>query len=446
MSASVAVGASERVVSARELLMLAVPSSLFVLLTNGYRVVDQYFVQGVSVAAQAAVGSSIFVLLVAFAGAELIACGVGPLVARATGAGDEDLRRKVIGTGIIAAAFASLIVGAAGVLGAEAIARWLGLEGETARECARYLSALSWTLLPLYLTPVLDYAYLAMGNARTPLILHAISLVSNIILTPIFIFDLGWGVPGAALAANATRGIATAIGLYGLLEATHSKPRDLRLEPLLVPRILRIGAPMAVGTVAYALVYWALLETTISPLGPSVNAGLGVGFSALEGVTWPCYHGVGLATASYVGRYLGAGRPDLARAVVYKALPMTTMLGIIATLAFGLGGSFLTGLFTSDPLVHMEATRYAVVLAWSQILVSWESLEEGVLAGAGATRAVFWGSMPFNVARVPLAYFLAFNAGWGAAGVWWAINVTTLAKVIAKGWVTVRGQWVRIVI
>ena len=97
MSASVAVGASERVVSARELLMLAVPSSLFVLLTNGYRVVDQYFVQGVSVAAQAAVGSSIFVLLVAFAGAELIACGVGPLVARATGAGDEDLRRKVIG-------------------------------------------------------------------------------------------------------------------------------------------------------------------------------------------------------------------------------------------------------------------------------------------------------------------------------------------------------------
>ena len=91
---------ADQVVTGTKLLLLAIPSSLFVLLTNGYRVVDQYFVQGVSVAAQAAVGSSIFVLLVLFAGAELVACGVGPLVARATGAGDEKLRRQAIGTGL----------------------------------------------------------------------------------------------------------------------------------------------------------------------------------------------------------------------------------------------------------------------------------------------------------------------------------------------------------
>ncbi len=427
-------------VSLRSLLALAVPSSVFVLLTNGYRVVDQYYVQGVSIDAQAAIGSSIFVLIVLFAAAELVACGVGPLVARATGAHDEGERRRVIGTGIVLLAIISVIVGAGGALTAPAIASLLGLSGAVAEACAEYLAALCWTILPLFLTPLLDQAYLAMGNARVPLALHALSLLLNIVLTPLFIFDLGWGVAGAAWAANLTRGIATAIGLVLLARQTALSRADLRIGPD-AARILRIGVHIASGTVAYALVYWAMLHTSISPLGPTVNAALGVGFSALEGVTWPIFHGVALATASFVGRYLGAGRPDLARQMVRRSLPLISALGVAATLAFGVGGGFFTGLFTDDPAVHREATLYATLLAWSQLAVAWETLEEGVLGGAGSTRAIFWGSMPFNVLRVPLAWVLAFPLGFGAAGVWWAINVTTYAKTIVKGWWVWKGHW-----
>ena len=82
-----------------------------------------------------------------------------------------------------------------------------------------------------------------------------------------------------------------------------------------------------------------MLFTSISPLGPHVNAALGIGFSALEGFTWPCFYGLSLATASLVGRYLGAGRPDLARSTVRLALPLATILGLVATAAFALGGS-----------------------------------------------------------------------------------------------------------
>ena len=57
------------------LLRLAIPSTAFAVLTNGYRVVDQYWVQRVSTEAQAAVGSSIFVLIVFYATFELIAAG-----------------------------------------------------------------------------------------------------------------------------------------------------------------------------------------------------------------------------------------------------------------------------------------------------------------------------------------------------------------------------------
>lgn len=437
------VAAEDQLVSIRGLLALAVPSSVFVLLTNGYRVVDQYFAQGISVDAQAAIGSSIFVLIVLFAAAELVSCGVGPLVARATGARDDVERRRVIGTGIVLLGIASIVVGGAGGLAAPFIAELLGLRGGVADACAAYIGALCWTILPLFLTPLLDQSYLAMGNARVPLVLHAVSLALNIVVTPLFIFELEWGVAGAAYAANFTRAITTAVGLVLLARRTGLSQKDLRVGPD-TTRILRIGVHIASGTVAYALVYWAMLRTSISPLGPTVNAALGVGFSALEGVTWPAFHGVALATASFVGRYLGAGRPDLARRMVWRALPVVSALGLVATLAFGLGGSFLTGLFTDDPEVHRAATLYAHLLAWSQMFVAWETLEEGILGGAGATRPIFWGSMPFNVLRVPLAWALAFPLGLGAAGVWWAINLTTYAKAGVKGWVVWRGRWAKL--
>ncbi|MGH8603253.1 MAG: MATE family efflux transporter, partial [Gammaproteobacteria bacterium] len=190
-----------------------------------------------------------------------------------------------------------------------------------------------------------------------------------------------------------------------------------------------------------AAVYWGMLKTTISPLGPHVNAALGIGFSALEGFTWPVFHGVSLGVASLIGRHLGAGRPDLAKRTIASALPVSTLLGISATAMFFFAGGGLSGMFTNDAAVHHEATQYALILAASQLVLAWEALTEGVLAGAGATRTVLWCSMPFNLLRIPLAWLFAFPLGLGATGVWWAINVTTYAKTGFKAWAVWRGKW-----
>ena len=96
--------------------------------------------------------------------------------------------------------------------------------------------------------------------------------------------------------------------------------------------------------------------------------------------------------------------------------------------------------------MHQAATEYAVILAASQLFIAWEVLSEGVLAGAGDTRTVFWYSAPFNLLRIPLAWALASPLGLGAAGIWWAINLTTYAKAILKGWATWRGRWAELVL
>ena len=132
-------------------------------------------------------------------------------------------------------------------------------------------------------------------------------------LTPLLVYEAGLGVVGAALASNAARGVASALGIWQLRRDLGLRSAHLRARGEF-KRILRIGAPMALGTALFAGVYWGLLKTTVSPLGAHVNAALGIGFSALEGFTWPLFHGIALASASLVGRALGAERPDLGTA------------------------------------------------------------------------------------------------------------------------------------
>jgi len=419
---------------------LALPGMAFAIMTHAYRTVDQFWIQGVSTEAQAAIGSSVFVLFTFFAAFELVSGGAGPLIARATGANDPEARRRVLGTSLWAAVGMGLLISLIGGVGAPWLSAALGLTGQTAAECTTYLRVLSVTILPLALTPLVDQAFIAQGNTRSPMILQGLSLGLNFALTPLLIFGLDLGIAGAALASNASRAVATAIGLAWLKESTGLRWGDIRPSPEL-RRVLKVGSPVAGGVLTYALVYWALLYFVVSPLGPHINAALGIGFSALESVTWPAFHGVSLAVASVVGRSLGAGRPEEARRAVKLALPLITGMGITASLTFWLGGSFLTGLFTEDPRVHEAATQYAMLLAVSQLAVAWEALFEGALAGAGDTKTVFWLSTPANILRVPLAWALALSFGWGAAGVWWAINMTTWAKAAGKGYMTWRGRW-----
>jgi len=427
----------------RDLMKFAVPSILFAVLTHGYRSVDQFWIQGVSTEAQAALGASAFVIILYAAVIVILSAGASPLIARATGANDPVALRRSLGAGLSGVLGITILLMVLGVSSADLVASALGLQGETAEECAKYLRMLSWTIFPLVLVPLVDQAFIAMGNAKLPMKLHAYSLALNIGLTPFFIYDANMGIAGAALASNLTRALTTFVGFAILWRQTGMQMSDVRGGKEL-RRVLRIGLPVTVSVMAYTLVYWAILKTSVSPLGKEVNAALGIGFSALEGIAWPCFHGLSLAVSSFVGRYLGANEEAKAKDVVRKALPLATGLGLTAALIFAGAGPFLTGLFTEDPTVHKEAMLYAQILAFSQIFVAWEALFEGVLAGAGDTRTVFWLSTPFNLLRIPLAWFFAFPLGWGAAGIWWAINITTLMKALCKGWAVHRGRWAEI--
>lgn len=424
------------------LLRLALPAAASAILNNAFRVIDQYAAGSIGTSAQAAIGSSTFVLIAVYALYSLVAAGAGPLVARATGANDDALRRRVFGNSLLATQIIGVGVAIVGGLGADLIAAGLGLHGQTAADAATFLRWLAICGLPLAIQPLLDAVFVAIGRTGLMMGFQIAAAVLNALLNPLLIHDAGLGIAGAALATCLARAVVVILGLVVLWREFRPRRVDLRPDETLV-RIVRVGSPIAVNTLAYAVVYGLLLRTTISPLGPEVNAALGIGFSALEGFTYPMFLGVSLGVSSLVGRHLGAGQPEEAMRAARIGFPMATALGLAAGAAFWFGAKPLCGAFTSDPAVLDAAVTYARVLALTQVFVSWEALAEGVLAGAGDTRSIFWLSAPLNALRVPLGWAFAFPLGMGAAGVWWAINLTSVAKALGKGIAARRGAWMR---
>ncbi len=429
----------------RALLRLAWPTVLSFVLGSGYRINDQYWVQGLGGDAHAAIASSTVLLILNFAVIFVVVGGTSPLVARASGARDPGARDDVVRHAL------ALGVGIAALLGA--VGWWLTPHAARAFDVAPtveplmvgYLRTIYLGMLPLVLAPVVDNVYFAMGNTRVPMVLQAVAVALNLVLNPLLIYGVGdragLGIEGAAIATCLSRGVTSAAGLLLLARGYGVRLRGGRLRLERALEMVRLGLPSALSIAVYAGVYVALFAVVISPLGRDVSAGFGIGFNVFESVSYPFFLGVAIAGSSLVGRNLGAGRPDEAWRAVRSARRLGRALGLAFAALFWLGGPLVAHWFTDEPGVLAEALLYVSILAWSQPLVAEEAVNEKVLFGAGHPRAIFWISTVGNVARVPLAWWLAFGLGAGAAGLWWAINLTTLFKAAGFLLEVRRGRW-----
>ena len=142
-----------------------------------------------------------------------------------------------------------------------------------------------------------------------------------------------------------------------------------------------------------------------------------------------------------IGRQLGAKEYESLNETIKKGGILCTGMGFTTMLVFLFAAEEICTQFTKSESGLEQAVLYAHILAFSQIFVALEAMAEGVLSGAGDNKRLFWLSAPFNIARIPLAYFFCFTMGGQAAGIWWAINITTYLKCALKWQAVYKGKW-----
>ena len=412
---------------------LAIPATLSLLLHAAYRVNDQYWVRGLGPDAQAALGVTSFLHILNFGFATVLSTGTLARVARASGAGDADgVRRAWHATWRFGLPWFALI----SILGWALTPLWVracGAQGNVALMAAQYVGVIYLVQPAIAFKPVVDSVFIGLGNTTIPLVLAVLAIILNFALSPLLIYGAGnWeglGIAGAAWATGISRAAAVALGA-GFLGRWFGLPLERRrVDWPEVRRMLAIGAPLAISVTGYALVFILVLKTSVQGLGRDVQAGLGVGFNGVESLSYCALMGPAVAAASIVGRRLGAGDLAGARAGMRACLIMSTGIAAVFSLVFLLIPGPLAAAFSAETGVRREAVVYLQIVALSQIVTAVDAVLQQSMAGAGRTFHMSLVNLGGYAARIPLAALFTIGLGWGAAGVWWALNVSNYLKL-----------------
>ncbi|MFQ5747194.1 MAG: MATE family efflux transporter [Gemmatimonadota bacterium] len=416
----------------REILALALPALGALAADPLVSMVDTAFVGRLGVVPLAALGVNTSVFSLAFVAFNFLAYGTTPLVARAVGRGDREAAGAIVQQALLLGALIGLLATLVLELGAEPIVSVMGAGGDLRRDAIAYLRirALGGPAVLLILAG--HGAYRGYQDTKTPLLVTLGLNAVNLVLDPLLIFGLGWGLEGAAVASLAAQW-AGAAGFLHLLLVRHRRALGIRLARPRVRRLLpflRIGGELAVRT-------FSLLGTLA--LATAVATRVGTAAVAAHQVASQVWlflalvvDSLAVAAQAIVARHRGAGDVRAARAAANRLLLFGGAVGCGIALVLLALAPLVPRLFTAEPGVLRAVAGVLPFVILLQPINGLVFVWDGVFLGAESFRFLA-AQMAVSAAGAAVVLLLVLPLGWGLAGVWWgmtalmAIRCATLA-------------------
>jgi MATE family multidrug resistance protein len=439
-----------RAPGAREILRFTGPLVLGLLTVALHSVIDTAFVARLGTAPVAAVGIAATLF---FAGMMLF---IGILrnsiafVGRAFGERQPERIGPLLGQyQWIALAAAPLLWSV--VLIYPAVAALSRLSPEVERLGWTYLAARLWGV-PLLLTVVLYSAlYQAIGNSVLPMAIAWGELALKCAFNYLLIFGHGGlpalGLPGAAWASVLAETVAAA-AILGITHAGPLRPKFRlrllgRLQLSLLGKVLAVGIPQGLGDAVEVLAYLGFFAI-VGRLGEATLAANNIAIVTTQILFLPGF-ALGIAGSSYMGRFLGAGRPALAAQTTWRILAIG--IGYMGLLGLPLWsfGAGIAGLYSSDGEVVRLAALAFKVMAVYQVCDGAGIVLRLTLGGAGDTRLpTLIMAASSGLILLPGAWWLSRAVEPGIVGGWIAafVHMAVLAGLLL--WRFQHGSWRRV--
>lgn len=229
------------------LAQLAIPAVVAQVINLLYNIVDRIYIGHIpDIGASALTGVGLFtpILMLLNAFAMLAGSGGAPRAAIAMGQQDQKGAEKTMGNCFALLLMLAVVLTTTGYIFAPQLLRMFGASDVTlpyAVAYARiYILGSVFVLLVMGMNPFIT----TQGFAKISMLTTVIGAVINIILDPIFIFALGMGVRGAALATVLSQAVG-AVWIFRFLSGKktilHLRKENVRLEKDVIMPCLALG-------------------------------------------------------------------------------------------------------------------------------------------------------------------------------------------------------------
>lgn len=322
-----------------------------------YNVVDRIYIgRGVGSVGIAATTVSMPMMIIGFGFALMIGIGGGAQVSIRLGEKRTDKAEQVLGN-----ALGMLLIASVGMTG-------LGLAFLTS--CLKLFGATE-TILPYardYMGIIvagwifqtvgfgLNNFIRAEGNLKTAMGTMLIGSVANMILDPVFIFVLGWGMKGAATATVISQSLSALWVLHYYLGGSSLlkiRSRCLRFQRAVVLRILAIGGPPFLMHMSECLMV-ALVNAQLRIHGADLGISMFGVIISLMTMIFMFVMGVSQGAQPIIGYNYGALRYDRVKRTVGLAVAIVTVVVSVAFVVIMLLPATLVRMFSRDDLALIE--------------------------------------------------------------------------------------------
>lgn len=429
------------------LLKLSWPVMVGMVLQCLLSTVDTIFISRLGTAAQAAagLGNNLYGVIIFFS--TLVSAGTVALVSRSSGEGDVATIRQVCGMSFTLSAATGLAVGVACMLTAGPLVRIMFNPDPEVLELAReFLVVIFAGTVLVFINTSLRTSIQAVGDTLTPLYVFGLANILNAILNPIFIFTLGLGIRGSALATVVATGFSFLVINTVLIRRIFDGRVALFLQSLKVnlatgTRILRIGGWACLQNLARPLTGMLMFRLVTEAGGRAGTAAFGIG-GQLFNYIFIFLVGLSTGLSILVGQSLGRGDRNACDELIRKGMRLAWINVILFSLPFLFFPGLVMRIFSADPAVIEAGVTYLRMVYFGVVFVVHITIYGGVFQGAGDTFPPMVASIVSNTAvKLVLAYVLAKPLGMGVKGVWVAIALSVVAEAAIIAHYFRKGAW-----
>ena len=361
--------------------------------------------------------------------------GATALVARFIGAKDYDNARVVVIQTMIVSVFSGLVLCIIGFFSARWIVVAMGASKEIVSYAELYMKYMAVGMLFQSIPTAVSSLLRGAGETKSPMRFNIISNIVNVIAGYIFIYGFwfvpGMGVEGAAIAATLAKLTACVMSIYAILNTrmpVHiSMKYKFRLDFSMLKRIMNIGYASA-GEQFVLRVGLLIFTKLVADLGTIPFAAHQICINIM-GLSFNVGQALGMAATSFMGRNLGAKKPDLAETYGREIRRMGMALSVFIGACFFIAGFWIARLYTGDLEVVALSALLLKIIAFITPVQNSQLIIAGGLRGAGDTRWPFIATLCGILGvRMIIGFLFVKVFLWGLIGAWVAISIDQFVR------------------
>lgn len=420
-------------------LRLSIPAILAQISTIIMEYIDASMVGSLGASSSAAIGivSTTTWLIGGLCGA--IGTGFTVGIAHRIGAGEEELARKCVKTGLITVLCFACTLMLAGILIHRVLPKWMGGSDEVLVDASHYFLVFSLML------PVMQINYTGAGmlecsgNMKVPSVLNIIMCFLDVLFNAFFIFPYrtveifgnsitlpgaGLGVLGAAigtLCSELVGAICILLAILRFSDKLHLRKDErggMSREDWW--KSIKMSLPVMLSSAIMGSAY-VVSTRIISPLGNVAITANSFSITA-ESLCYMPGYGISHAATTLVGQAKGADRRFLSRKFAYLSIVIGMIVMAAAGVFLYIFAPEMIAIMSPNEEVRELGTTILRIEAFAEPMFGASIVAEGVFRGLGKTgipSALNLISM--WCVRLPLSAFAAFE--FGLIGVWYVMCI-----------------------